>query len=159
MTVYDFTVKGMNGQDISLGEFRGKVLLIVNTATKCGLTPQYAELQKLHDEYSGSGLEILDFPCNQFANQAPGTESEINDFCVLNYKTAFARFAKIDVNGQSESPLYGFLKSQRKGMLGSKNVKWNFTKFLVDKTGNVVARYGPATAPKAIETKVRELLG
>jgi glutathione peroxidase len=158
MTIYDFTAKDLNGKDISLSSFKGKILLIVNTATECGLTPQYAGLQKLYEDYQAEGFEILDFPCNQFANQAPGTESEINNFCTLKYNTTFPRFSKIEVNGKSESPLYRFLKEQRKGVFGSKNIKWNFTKFLIDKEGNVVKRYGPDKKPEAIETDIRKLL-
>jgi glutathione peroxidase len=156
--IYDFTVKDVNGQDISLNLFKGKILLIVNTATKCGFTPQYAGLQKLYEDYQAKGFEILDFPCNQFANQAPGTENEINDFCTLNYNTTFPRFSKIEVNGKNESPLYGFLKEQQKGIFGSKNIKWNFTKFLINKEGNVVKRYGPGKKPETIETDIRKLL-
>ena len=159
MTVYDFTVKGISGQDVPLESFKGKVLLIVNTATACGFTPQYTGLQKLYDSYSKKGFEILDFPCNQFAHQASGTESEINNFCTVRYKTAFPRFAKIKVNGQDESPLYGFLKSRKKGLLGSKKIKWNFTKFLIDREGNVVGRYGPTKKPEAMEADIKRILG
>jgi glutathione peroxidase len=158
MTIYDFTVKDLNGKNISLNSFKGKILLIVNTATGCGLTPQYAGLQKLYEGYQVKGFEILDFPCNQFANQSPGTESEINNFCTLKYNTTFPRFSKIEVNGKNESPLYGFLKEQRKGVFGSKNIKWNFTKFLINKEGNVVKRYGPNKKPETIETDIRKLL-
>jgi glutathione peroxidase len=158
MTIYDFMVKNLNGKDISLNSFKGKVILIVNTATGCGLTPQYAGLQKLYEDYQVKGFEILDFPCNQFANQAPGTENEINNFCTLKYNTTFPRFSKIEVNGKNEIPLYGFLKEQRKGVFGSKNIKWNFTKFLIDKEGNVVKRYGPDKKPETIEADIRKLL-
>lgn len=138
-------------------EFRGKVLLIVNTATGCGFTPQYDGLQHLYDKYNDKGFEILDFPSNQFANQAPGTDEEINSFCTINFGTTFPRFAKTDVNGQNESPLYTFLKNAKGGILGS-NIKWNFTKFLVDKGGNVVRRYGPTEKPEKIEKDIKELL-
>ncbi|GHU70738.1 glutathione peroxidase [Spirochaetia bacterium] len=158
MTIYDIMVKGMDGQEVLLNTFRGKVLLIVNTATACGFTPQYAGLQKLYAEYQEKGFEILDFPCNQFGHQAPGTESEINNFCTLRYHTTFPRFAKIEVNGNSASPLYQFLKEKQKGVFGSKNIKWNFTKFLVGKDGNVIRRYGPDKKPEIIEAEIRKLL-
>ncbi len=157
MTVYDFTVKDMSGNDVSLSQYKGKVLLIVNTATGCGFTPQYEGLQKLYDAHKDKGLEILDFPCNQFANQAPGTIDEINSFCTLNYGTTFPRFAKVDVNGSSESPLYKYLKKQKKGTLGAR-IKWNFTKFLIDREGNVVQRYAPADTPESIEKDIVALL-
>lgn len=157
MTVYDFTVKDMSGNDVSLSQYKGKVLLIVNTATGCGFTPQYEGLQKLYDAHKDKGLEILDFPCNQFANQAPGTIDEINSFCTLNYGTTFPRFAKVDVNGPSESPLYKYLKKQKKGTLGAR-IKWNFTKFLIDREGNVVQRYAPADTPESIEKDIVALL-
>ncbi|GHV72809.1 glutathione peroxidase [Spirochaetia bacterium] len=158
MGIYDILVKDINGQEVSLNVFHGKVLLIVNTATGCGFTPQYDGLQKLYDDYKDKDFEILDFPCNQFGHQAPGTESEINDFCILKYHTTFPRFAKINVNGYDESPLYIFLKNQQKGILGSKNIKWNFTKFLVDKSGDVVKRYGPDKKPEIIESDIKKLL-
>jgi glutathione peroxidase len=138
--------------------FQGKVLLIVNTATACGFTPQYKGLQKLYDDYKDKGFEILDFPCNQFAIQAPGSETEINNFCTLKYHTTFQRFSKIDVNGKNESSLYSFLKNQQKGVFGSRNIKWNFTKFLIDKTGNVIKRYGPDKKPEIIEHDIKKLL-
>jgi len=158
MTVYDFTVNGVDKQEVSLSSFSGKVLLIVNTATGCGFTPQYAGLQKLYDDYKEKGFEVLDFPCNQFGHQAPGTENEINSFCTLNYQTTFIRFAKIEVNGKNEIPLYSFLKKQQRGIFGSENIKWNFTKFLIDKKGNVVKRYGPDKKPSAIEDDIKKLL-
>ena len=142
---------------MSLAQYKGKVLLIVNTATGCGFTPQYEGLQKLYDTYKDKGLVILDFPCNQFANQAPGTIDEINSFCTLNYGTTFPRFAKIDVNGDNESPLYTYLKKQKKGTLGTR-IKWNFTKFLIDREGNVVQRYAPADTPESIEKDIVALL-
>lgn len=157
MNVYDLTVKDMSGNDVSLAQYKGKVLLIVNTATGCGFTPQYEGLQKLYDTYKDKGLVILDFPCNQFANQAPGTIDEINSFCTLNYGTTFPRFAKIDVNGDNESPLYTYLKKQKKGTLGTR-IKWNFTKFLIDREGNVVQRYAPADTPESIEKDIVALL-
>lgn len=136
MTIYDFTVKGKQGDDISLSDYKGKVLLVVNTATRCGFTPQYDGLQKLYDEYKESGFEILDFPCNQFKEQAPGTADEINQFCTLNYGTTFPRFQKIDVNGADESPLYTWLKEEKGSPLGKK-IKWNFTKFLINAQGKL----------------------
>nr|AXS01333.1 Glutathione peroxidase [uncultured bacterium] len=158
MDIYDISVKNIKDEEISLNIFQGKVLLIVNTATACGFTPQYKGLQKLYEDYKDKGFEILDFPCNQFANQAPGTETEINNFCTLKYHTTFQRFAKIEVNGQNESPLYCFLKNRQKGIFGSKNIKWNFTKFLIDKTGNVIKRYGPDKKPEIIEYDIKKLL-
>jgi glutathione peroxidase len=158
MGIYDILVKDITGKEIYLNMFQGKVLLIVNTATDCGFTPQYEGLQKLYDGYKDKNFEILDFPCNQFGHQAPGTETEINNFCTLKYHTTFPRFSKINVNGHEESPLYTFLKSQQKGVFGSKNIKWNFTKFLVDKTGNVVKRYGPDKTPAIIEYDIKNLL-
>jgi glutathione peroxidase len=157
MNIYDYSVKDANGELISMSKYSGKVLLIVNTATGCGFTPQYEGLENLYKKLRGQGLEILDFPCNQFANQAPGTEAEIKSFCQLKYGVTFQMFSKIDVNGEKEEPLYTFLKSKRKGMMGSK-IKWNFTKFLVDRDGNVVERYGPTTTPQKIEEKIKELL-
>ncbi|WP_251713206.1 glutathione peroxidase [Lactococcus ileimucosae] len=149
MSIYDFIVKGSQGEDVSLSAYEGKVLLVVNTATKCGFTPQYDGLQKLYENYKDEGLEILDFPCNQFKEQAPGTAEEINQFCSLNYGTTFPRFQKIDVNGENESPLYTWLKAEKGSPLGKK-IKWNFTKFLINRQGEVVARYAPATTPEKI---------
>lgn len=157
MSVYDYTVSAIDGQNISLGQYRGKVLLIVNTATHCGFTPQYEGLQRLYEAYHSKGFEILDFPCNQFGQQAPGTGDEINQFCMLKFHTSFPRFAKIDVNGANESPLYTYLKSQKKGVLNSA-VKWNFTKFLIDTHGNVVRRFGPDKKPELIESEIVRLL-
>ena len=157
MSIYEITVKGLKGQDISLSDYQGKVLLIVNTATGCGLTPQYEGLQKLYDDYQETGFEILDFPCNQFGNQAPGTVDEINSYCTLTYKTSFPRFGKIDVNGANESPLYTFLKKKKGGLLGSK-IKWNFTKFLVDRNGAVVKRFAPTDTPESIAQDIANLL-
>ena len=152
--VYDFTVKDRRGNDVSLNEYKGKVLLIVNTATRCGFTPQYEELEALYKVYKEQGLEILDFPCNQFGQQAPGTEEEIHQFCTLNYGTEFPQFKKIEVNGENESPLFTYLKSQA----GGGDIKWNFTKFLVDREGNVVERYEPTTDCKVIEEAIKKLL-
>lgn len=157
MRLYDITVQNKAGEDVSLSDYQGKVLLIVNTATGCGYTPQYAGLQKLYDAYRDKGFEILDFPCNQFAGQAPGTIEEIDSFCTLNYGTTFPRFAKIKVNGKDASPLYVYLKQQKKGELGAA-IKWNFTKFLIDREGNVVKRFASADTPESIEKDVAALL-
>jgi glutathione peroxidase len=157
MNIYDFSVRDIKGQDISLQCFKEKVLLIVNTATGCGFTPQYTGLQKLYDDYQAKGFEILDFPCNQFGHQAPGTEDEINNFCTLNYHTTFPRFAKIEVNGENEHPLYKYLKSQQKGILTAK-IKWNFTKFLVDRKGNVMGRFAPTEKPEKLVNEIKKLL-
>ena len=157
MNIYDLKVKTRKGEEVELSTFKGKVMLIVNTATGCGFTPQYEGLEKLYEEYHDKGLEILDFPCNQFGHQAPGTDDEIHEFCTSKYKTKFDQFAKIDVNGKDEDPLYTYLKSKKGGLLG-KNIKWNFTKFLVDKEGNVVKRYEPMTKPEDIVKDIIELL-
>ena len=157
MNIYDFQVKDAKGNLVNLSEYKGKTLLIVNTATGCGFTPQYKGLQALYDKYQSKGFEILDFPCNQFGNQAPGTEDEIHQFCEINYKTTFRLFSKIDVNGKNESPLYTYLKGQKGGFL-SKRIKWNFTKFLVDKTGKVVERFAPTATPESIEKKIASIL-
>lgn len=156
-TVYDFKVKNDKGEEVSLEKYKGKVLLIVNTATKCGFTKQYDGLEDLYKKYKDQGFEILDFPCNQFANQAPGTIEEINGFCALNFGTSFDRFDKIDVNGENEAPLYTFLKEEKSG-LGPKAIKWNFTKFLIDKNGQVVKRYGSQKKPENMEKEIEELL-
>ncbi len=156
-SIYDITVTAADGGRVSMSEYAGKVLLIVNTATGCGFTPQYAGLQSLYDKYSERGFVVLDFPCNQFAGQAPGTMDEINSFCTLNYGTTFPRFAKIKVNGEGEDPLFTFLKSRKKGVMGGR-IKWNFTKFLVSRTGEVVKRYAPVTAPEKMEEDILRLL-
>ena len=147
----------MDGNQVSLGDYKGKVLLIVNTATGCGFTPQYEGLEKLYQQYKDQGFEILDFPCNQFGNQAPGTEKEIVSFCQLNYNVTFKQFAKIEVNGANEAPLYTYLKKQKGGLLGSA-IKWNFTKFLVDREGNVVDRFGSVETPEKLEKSIKALL-
>ena len=157
MSIYDFTVKGRAGEDVSLSTYKGKVLLVVNTATGCGFTPQYEGLQKLYDKHKDKGFEILAFPCNQFANQAPGSIDEIQSFCTLNYGTTFPRFAKIDVNGKNASDLFKFLKKEKKSALGS-SIKWNFTKFLIDREGNVVKRFAPTDTPESIEQDIVALL-
>ncbi len=153
-SIYDYSVLDMAGNDVSLSEYKGKVLLIVNTATGCGFTPQYEGLEAMYRKYKDQGFEILDFPCNQFFGQAPGTDEEIHSFCTLKYDVSFKQFHKIDVNGKNEDPLYTFLKEQQKG-----RIKWNFTKFLVDREGNVVARFGPMEAPDKIDPKIAEIIG
>ena len=181
-SVYDFTVKGLNNEDISLKDYSGKVLLIVNTATKCGFTPQYKELQALYEKYQARGFEVLDFPCNQFGEQAPGTNEEIHDFCTGTYNTTFAQFAKIDVNGENEAPIFKFLKEKQgfkgfetednetgkmmdqmmsrrdPGYKDKSDIKWNFTKFLVNKKGEVIARFEPSDSMMKLETAIRRNL-
>ncbi len=152
-SIYDIVVKDMEGKDVSLSEYKGKVLLIVNTATGCGFTPQYSGLEAMYRKYKEQGFEILDFPCNQFFGQAPGSDEEIHSFCQLKYDVSFKQFHKIDVNGKNEDPLYTYLKSQKKG-----RIKWNFAKFLIDREGNVVSRYGSMSKPEAIEPDVEKLL-
>ena len=179
MSLYDYKVKSRNGNEISLSEYKNKVLIIVNTATGCGFTPQYEGLENLYKKYHDKGLEILDFPCNQFGNQAPGNDDEIHEFCTLKYNTSFDQFSKIDVNGDNEDPLYTFLKDQisddtiigmknkmsmkavekiSKTTKNEKDIKWNFTKFLIDKKGNVVGRYSPTYKPEDMEKDIIELL-
>lgn len=155
--IYDFKVKAQDGTDIFLSDYKGKVLLIVNTATGCGFTPQYDGLQDLYEKYQKEGLEILDFPCNQFGGQAPGDDEKIHSFCTGRFGITFPQFSKILVNGKNESPLYTFLKSQKGGIIGD-NIKWNFTKFLVDRNGNVVERFAPTVTPKQLDEKVKALL-
>ena len=157
MSIYDYTVTNIKGEQVKLEQYRGKVLLIVNTATGCGFTPQYDGLEQLYKDYRDRGLEILDFPCNQFGNQAPGTEAEIASFCTLRFGTTFPQFAKIKVNGPEAEPLYTYLKSQRKGLMNS-DIKWNFTKFLVDRQGNVVNRFAPTVTPEKIAPEIEKLL-
>ena len=155
--LYNIKVKDMKNNEVSLSDYKGKVLLIVNTATKCGYTPQYDGLQNLYEKYRAQGFEILDFPCDQFGHQAPGTSEEIFSFCVKQYHIDFKQFAKIDVNGPNESPLYSYLKSQKSGVLNSK-IKWNFTKFLIDREGNVVNRYASADVPEKLDEAIAKLL-
>ena len=156
-TVYDFEVKKTNGELKSLKEYEGKPLIIVNTASKCGLTPQFKGLQERYEKYKDSGVEILGFPCDQFNNQEFDNIEETTEFCQLNYGVSFPIFAKIDVNGDNTDPLFAYLKEQKKGIL-SKNIKWNFTKFLVDRNGQVVERYAPTTEPEKIEDDLTKLL-
>ena len=157
MNVLDFKVKDQKGNDFALSEFKGKVLLIVNTATGCGFTPQYKGLEALYEKYKEAGFEVLDFPCNQFFKQAPGSDEEINEYCALRYNTQFPRFKKLEVNGKNADPLFVYLCSQNpKGKVIK--VKWNFTKFLVDKEGNVIGRFEPTTKPEDIEEAIKEAL-
>jgi glutathione peroxidase len=158
MNFYDFSAKTNMGTEKSMKDYKGKVLLVVNTASKCGFTPQYEELQKLYEEYKDQGFEILAFPCNQFANQEPGDNEEIRSFCKLNYNVTFQLFDKIDVNGKNTHPIYKYLKENVKGLLNSKDIKWNFTKFLVDKNGDVVKRFAPIKKPLSMKKDVEELL-
>ena len=155
--IYDFSVLNQNNQSTSLESYRGKVLLIVNTATGCGLTPQYQGLQELYEPYQDQGFEILDFPCNQFMGQAPGSAEEINSFCSLHYQTTFPRFAKIKVNGKEAEPLYVWLKDQKSGPLG-KRIEWNFTKFLIDRDGQVLERFSSKTDPQTIQEFLPKIL-
>jgi glutathione peroxidase len=157
-SIYDFSAKAIDGSEVRLDRYRNKVLLIVNTASKCGFTPQYEGLEKLHEELSDRGLAILGFPCNQFGQQEPGNAEEIASFCRLTYDVKFPMFARIEVNGADARPLYTWLKSQAKGLLGSEGIKWNFTKFLVDRDGKVVDRYAPTTKPEAIRADIEKLL-
>jgi glutathione peroxidase len=156
--VYDFSARTLDGKVAQLSDWRGRVLLIVNTASKCGFTPQYTGLEHLHRTLGPKGLTVLGFPCNQFANQEPGDESEIGTFCLDNYGISFPMFAKIDVNGDKAHPLYTFLKAQKPGALGIEAIKWNFTKFLIDRAGKVVGRFSPLTKPEVLEEPIRGLL-
>ncbi len=157
-SIYDFAAQTLDGQPAPLEAYRGQVLLIVNTASKCGFTPQYEGLEALYRKYKDRGLTILGFPCNQFGAQEPGNAEEIANFCSLTYDVSFPMMAKVDVNGPAASPLYAFLKHEKKGLLGSESIKWNFTKFLIDRTGQVVARYAPSDKPEALEGAVEKLL-
>jgi len=160
-TVFEFSAQTLDGQDVSLGEFKGKVLLIVNTASQCGFTPQYAGLETLYRRYRERGLAVLGFPCNQFGAQEPGTAAEIGNFCERNYGVSFPMFAKVDVNGEKAHPLYRFLKKEKPGLLGPWGggaVKWNFTKFLVDRGGRVVGRFASTTKPESLAREIEKLL-
>jgi glutathione peroxidase len=158
MSIYDFSAKDINNQEVSFQKYKNRVLLIVNVASQCGYTNQYEGLQKLHENYFDKGLSVLGFPCNQFLGQEPGTQEEIKSFCSLNYGVSFELFSKIDVNGDNTHPLYVYLKHNATGILNSEAIKWNFTKFLVNKEGKVVKRYAPATKPEEIENDIKELL-
>ena len=156
-SLYDFTVSDQADQPVSLKDYKGKVVLIVNTATGCGLTPQYQGLQELYDKYKDQGFEILDFPCNQFMGQAPGSAEEINTFCTLNYQTTFPRFAKNKVNGKEAEPLFDWLKKEKSGPLGAR-IEWNFAKFLINREGKVVKRFSSKTDPLKLEEAINTLL-
>lgn len=158
-TIYDFEAVTMQGSGVSLADYRGKVLLIVNTASKCGFTPQFKGLEALYRQYKDQGLEILGFPCNQFGHQDPGSNDEISQFCELNYGVSFPMFHKVEVNGDGAHPLFKYLKAQAPGVLGTTAIKWNFTKFLVDREGRVMERYAPTDTPEKIAGDVAELLG
>lgn len=156
--LYDFTVKASDGSAIDMSEYRGKVVLVVNTASKCGFTPQYEGLEALHRKYAGRGLQIMAFPCNQFGKQEPGDAEEIRNFCTLKYDVSFPLMKKIDVNGDNADPVYDWLKKEAPGIFGSEAIKWNFTKFLIDREGNVVERYAPTTKPEKLEGDIEKLL-
>jgi glutathione peroxidase len=157
-SIFETEVKTIKGENTTLEPYRGKVLLIVNTASRCGFTPQYKGLEELYKKFHDRGLEVLGFPCNQFGAQEPGSEEEIQKFCSLTYDVSFPMFAKVDVNGPNTHPLYDYLKSRSKGVLGTEGIKWNFTKFLVDRTGKVVDRFAPTTTPSALEPEIEKLL-
>ena len=157
-TVHDFQAKSINGKDIPLSDFKGQVLLIVNTASKCGFTPQFGGLEDLHKTYAGKGLAVLGFPCNQFGSQDPGTDGEIAEFCQANYGVSFPMMGKVDVNGPAAHPLYKWLSAQAPGLLGSKSIKWNFTKFLIGKDGQVIKRYAPMDKPAHLTKDVEAAL-
>ncbi|CAG9622017.1 glutathione peroxidase [Sutcliffiella rhizosphaerae] len=158
MSVYDYKATNIRGKEVSLSDYRGYVMLIVNTASKCGFTPQFEGLEELYKEYEDRKFVVLGFPCNQFGSQEPGDENDINDFCQLNYGVSFPMFSKIDVNGDETHPLFAYLKENATGLLGSKAVKWNFTKFLVDRNGEVVERFASATTPANIKNDIEKLL-
>ena len=158
MSVYDFSARRLDGSEESLADYRGQVLLIVNTASQCGFTPQYAGLELLYENLHEDGFSILGFPCNQFGAQEPGSEAEIGQFCRANYGVTFPMFAKIEVNGERAHPLYKYLKDAKPGLLGTEAIKWNFTKFLIGKDGEPVARYAPNTNPEDLEAPLRKLL-
>ncbi|MBN8705179.1 MAG: glutathione peroxidase [Bacteroidetes bacterium] len=158
MNLYEIPVTDISGQEKNLSDYKGKVLLIVNVASQCGFTPQYEGLQKLYDEKRAEGFEILGFPCNQFGEQEKGSESEIENFCKVNFGVTFPLFAKIDVNGTNENPLFKVLKSEAPGFLGTKKIKWNFTKFLVDRNGKVIGRFSSSTKPEKLKEKIEKLL-
>jgi len=157
-TVYDFSARTIDGKSRKLSDYKGKVLLVVNTASQCGFTPQYKGLEALYEKYKDKGFAVLGFPSNQFGQQEPGPDSEIAEFCEMNYGVTFPMFSKIDVNGADAHPLYKYLTSTKKGLLGSEAIKWNFTKFLVDKKGNVVERYAPTTKPEELQKDIEKAL-
>ncbi|RUS48105.1 glutathione peroxidase [Cohnella sp. AR92] len=158
MNVYDYPVHTNHGKEENLSKYKGQVLLIVNTATKCGLAPQFGGLQQLHEKYAERGLAVVGFPCNQFLNQEPGTDSEISSTCQLNFGVTFPLYAKIDVKGKSAHPLYRYLTKESPGLFGSKAIKWNFTKFLIDREGRIVKRFAPTVPPEKIESYIQKLL-
>lgn len=158
MSIYEFSAETISGKEISLEDFAGKVVLIVNTASKCGFTPQFEGLESLYSELQDQGLVVLGFPCNQFGNQDPGSNNEIEEFCQLNYGVSFPMFSRIEVNGPKTHPLFHYLKKEAKGLLGSESIKWNFTKFLIDQNGEVVKRYASADRPKDIKKDILALL-
>lgn len=157
-SLYDFNVVTIHNEKTTLASYKGKVILIVNTASGCGFTPQFEGLEKLYQKYHSKGFVVLGFPCNQFAGQEPLNEAGIENFCRINYGVTFPMFAKIDVNGANAHPLYAYLKQQAPGILGSEAIKWNFTKFLVDKKGKIIKRYAPATSPESIGSDIEKLL-
>ena len=156
--IYQFEAELLEGETKALADYKGKVMLIVNTASKCGFTPQFAGLEKLHEKYKAQGLEVLGFPCNQFGGQDPGTNKEIGAFCQRNYGVSFPMFAKVDVKGPEAHAIFRFLTREAKGILGSQNIKWNFTKFLVGRNGEVLGRYAPTTKPEALEADIEKAL-
>lgn len=156
--IYSFGVKTIDGKETTLADYKGKAMLIVNVASKCGFTPQYTGLEALYKKYKHQGLVVLGFPCNQFGAQEPGDENEIKNFCSLTYEVSFPMFSKIDVNGKDTHPLYSYLKSEEKGILGTEGIKWNFTKFLVDRNGTVMKRFAPTVKPEALEKDVEAAL-
>lgn len=158
MSVHDYSAKTIDGKEQKLSDYKGKVMLVVNTASKCGFTPQYKGLEALYRQYKDKGLVVLGFPCDQFGHQEPGDEDEIKNFCSLNYDVSFPMFAKVEVNGANAHPLYQHLKEEKPGMLGSEGIKWNFTKFLVDKSGQVVKRFAPTDKPESLAKDVEKLL-
>ncbi|MEP6483283.1 MAG: glutathione peroxidase [Rudaea sp.] len=157
-TIYDFSAKTIDGDEQKLDAYKGKTVLVVNVASKCGFTPQYKGLEDMYEKHHDQGLVVLGFPCDQFGHQEPGNEAEIKNFCSLTYDVNFPMFAKIEVNGDNTHPLYKYLKREAKGLLGSESIKWNFTKFLIDKTGKVVKRYAPTDSPVSIEKEIEPLL-
>lgn len=158
-TLYDIEVETLAGAGQSMGDYEGKVLLIVNTASKCGFTPQYEGLEKLYQKFKDRGLVVMGFPCNQFGQQEPGSAGDIQDFCQVNYGVSFPMHAKVDVNGENAHPLFQYLKKEKKGVLSTEGIKWNFTKFLVSRSGDVVSRYAPNSTPESLEKDIENALG
>ncbi|CEG33427.1 glutathione peroxidase [Peribacillus castrilensis] len=158
MSIYEFEVNKINGETISLEEYKGKVMIIVNTASKCGFSPQYDDLQSLYVQYNEDGVVVLGFPCNQFLNQEPGDDLEIDSYCKLNHGVTFPMFAKVNVKGKEAHPLFSYLTENAPGVMGSKSIKWNFTKFLIDRNGNIVSRFAPKTKPLEMEEDIKKLI-